>query len=234
MQTSTIRMQPVKLPVREDLNIEPIKPEQPSKPKIKSVEIPKSELNENKKISVEIIRSSYDALVRGVARFVEKFIDNKILRVLYRLGTESIRKVSEISLINYFGNKETNKQDYITALLRAFEHVPATSFIEPNLFESKLQRILAGFGNMAVRFATRFGFYKVNAINFEELGLKNSLDEFLSRAVLRAVYVDSTNPIVGIGVRVLEQLFINLNLHIVKPLSRLFPNFSNLFVKKTI
>ena len=135
-------------------------------------------------------------------------------------------------MLNYLDNKKTSKKDYITSLLRAFEHVPATSFIEPNLFEGKFQRILAGFGNMAVRFAARLGFYKVNAISHEDLGLKNTLDEFLGRSVLRAVYVDSTNPIIGIGVRVLEQLLINLNLHVVKPLNRLFPNVHEFFAKK--
>ncbi|MBI3590327.1 MAG: hypothetical protein HY094_02975 [Candidatus Melainabacteria bacterium] len=162
-----------------------------------------------------------DAVLRGPVRFVEKFIDNQFLRVLYRLATESVRKTSEVLLVNFLENKKTTKKDVVPALVRALEHVPATAIVEPNLFESGFQRLLAGFGNMTLRFITRFGFCQAGVIKRGELGEKNLPDEFLSRSLFRTIFVNSDNPALGIGVRILEQALINLNLHVMKPLNRL-------------
>lgn len=180
---------------------------------------------------VTAVRCLFDATVRGFVRFAEKFIDDKFLRVSYRLATETARKMSESSFVNVLQGQKVTKKDLSTAFTRSLEHIPATSLIEPNLFEGSVPRMLAGLGNMALRFASRFGFYKVNAIDHKELGTKNLFDDLLSRSVLRSVYVDSPNNFIGIGARILEQLLININLHLVKPISRLFPASGELIDK---
>ena len=176
-----------------------------------------------------VIKCLADAAVRGPLRYLERFINNEFLRVLfYRPLTESARKILEIALGNYLENKETTKKDFVTAVIRALEHVPATAIIEPNFFESAVPRVFAGLGNMGLRFVSRLGFYGVGAIDKEGLGLNHLLDDFLSRSAIRLVRSISNNPLV----LVVEQALINLNLHIVKPLGRSFPGFPDLFEAK--
>ena len=180
----------------------------------------------------QVLRSLYDATVRGFVRYAEKFIDNKLLRILYRLPTEAARKISELAIVNILEKRAVTSKEVITGFIRALEHIPATTLFEPNLFEGHIPRVLAGFGNALIRIATRTGFCITGAIERQDLSEKGFLDEAVSRSLLRAVYVDSSSPVISIGVRILEQALINFNLHIVKPLNRLFPNFNDLFVKK--
>ena len=49
------------------------------------------------------------------------------------------------------------------------------------------------------------------------------LNELFSRSLFRAVYVSSDNPLISMGSRIAEQSLINLNLHVFKPISSLFP-----------
>ncbi len=175
----------------------------------------------------QIARSVFDSLLRGPFRYFEKLIENKPLRILYRLVSESARKISESAFVKMLSNEKFTKQDLKGSFFRALEHIPATVVIEPNLFEGAIPRMLAGLGNMAVRLATRFGFYKVNAISHEELNERNVFDELASRAGYRAIntlteYLPD-NAAAGIGTRILEQLLINLHLHVFKPINRLLP-----------
>lgn len=195
--------------------------------------IPKPVINKIGEVEKGISRSIFDSVFRGIIRYFESFFDSQPLRVLYRLGSEILRKNSEIAFLNMLDKKKTlSLDDFVNGSIRALEHVPATAFIEPSLFEGSIPRILAGLGNMALRFASRFGFYKVKAMPREALGEKNLLDEFASRSLARVVPVNFDNPAGGIGMRILEQLAIDLNLHVFKPFSRLFPDFAD-FVNKS-
>lgn len=183
-----------------------------------------------------IARSIFDSIFRGVIRYFESLINNQPLRVLYRLVSELGRKTSEIAFLNVLDKKKAlSKSDLINGVLRALEHVPATTIIEPSFFEGSIPRVLAGLGNMAVRFASRYGFYKINSnsISRETLGEKNLMDEFVSRSLARVIPVNFDNPIGGISMRILEQLAIDLNLHVLKPLSKLFPQIGD-FTNKSL
>jgi len=183
-------------------------------------------------LSKDIARSVFDSVLRGPLRYFESFIESQLLRVLYRLVTELARKTSELAFMNVLDKKKVfSMKDFIDGSVRALEHVPATVMVEPNLFDSTIPRVLAGIGNMAVRFVTRFGFYATKSIDRDALGEKNMLDEFTSRSLFRVVYTNSDNLVIAIGTRILEQLLINLNLHVFKPLGRLFPQFANFFNK---
>ena len=179
-----------------------------------------------------IVRSVFDSTFRGIIRYFESFFDNQFLRVLYRLGSETARKTSEIAFLNVLDKKKIfSLNDFKNGSMRALEHIPATAIVEPSLFEGSIPRVLAGLGNMTLRFASRFGFYKINSTSREVLGEKNLLDEFTSRSLARVIPVNFESPGAGIGMRILEQLVIDLNLHVFKPLSRLFPQFAD-FVSK--
>ncbi len=169
-----------------------------------------------------VARSIFDSTFRGVVRYFESSIANQPLRVLYRLGTESARKTSEIAFLNVLDKKPVlSLNDLKNGSMRALEHVPATAIIEPSFYEGSIPRILAGLGNMTMRFASRVGLSEVNPTSRESLFEKNVLDEFASRSLFRIIPVNFDNPISGIGMRILEQLGIDLNLHVVKPFSRL-------------
>ena len=177
-------------------------------------------------------RSVFDSVFRGVIRYFESLIDSQPLRVLYRLRSETARKTSEIAFINVLDKKKIfSLNDFKNGSMRALEHIPATAIVEPSLFEGSIPRVLAGLGNMTLRFASRYGFYKINSTSREVLGEKNLLDEFTSRSLARVIPVNFDSPSAGIGMRILEQLVIDLNLHVFKPLSRLFPQFAY-FVSK--
>ncbi len=183
-----------------------------------------------------VARSLFDSVFRGVIRYFESFFDSQLLRVLYRLGTETLRKSSEIAFLNVLDKKKSfSLNDFVNGTKRALEHIPATAIIEPSFFEGSIPRVLAGLGNMAIRFASRYGLYKIssNSTSRETLGEKNLLDEFAGRSLARVIPVNFDNPVGGIGMRILEQLTIDLNLHVFKPLSRLFPGFADLFNRHT-
>ena len=168
-----------------------------------------------------VARSVFDSVFRGVIRYFESFIDNQPLRVLYRLGSETVRKTSEIAFLNVLDNKKAlSSDDFVNGSMRALEHI-ATLFIEPSSFTGPIAKTLAGIGNMAVRLLARLGLSKVKPTSSEALNEKNILDEFVSRSLPRAIPVNFDNPIAGIGMRIVEQLAINLNLHVLKPISRL-------------
>ena len=182
-----------------------------------------------------VVRSIFDSVFRGIIRYFESFINSQPLRILYRLVSELGRKTSELAFLNVLDKKKAlSLDDFVNGLKRALEHVPATAIIEPSFFEGSIPRVLAGLGNMALRFAGRYGLYKINpgSASREALGEKNLLDEFASRSLARIIPVNFDNPIGGIGMRILEQLTIDLNLHVLKPLSRLLPQFAD-FVNKS-
>lgn len=184
-------------------------------------------------VEKSVVRSLFDSTFRGVIRYFENSIDSQPLRVLYRFGTESARKISEIAFVNGLDGKEVmSLNDFKNGSLRALEHVPATAIIEPGFYEGTIPRVLAGLGNITVRLASRFGLYKMNVTSPEALGEKHIMDEFASRSLLRAIPVNFDSPIAGIGMRTVEQLAIDLNLHVFKPFGRLFPQFAG-FVDKS-
>ena len=232
MEPLKVRIQPAPVVTRSSRPQEkPVAPPKPSNGETKVIKAPKESEPAVKKIGdIEkgVARSVFDSVFRGVIRYFESLIDSQPLRVLYRVGTESVRKTSEIAFLNVLDNKKTlSLNDLARGSMRALEHLPATVAVEPSFFEGSIPRALAGLGNMAVRFAARFGFYKINATSREALGEKNLLDEFTSRSLARVIPVNFDNPTAGIGMRILEQLAIDLNLHVFKPLSRLFPQFGN-------
>ena len=236
MERVALRTQPVEpqlVPPKPQEKL--VVPPSPTSSETKIIETPKESKIAAKKIGdIEkgVARSVFDSVFRGVIRYFESLIDSQPLRVLYRLGTESVRKTSEIAFLNVLDNKKTlSFSDLARGATRALEHLPATVAVEPSFFEGSIPRALAGLGNMAVRFAARFGFYKINATSREALGEKNLLDEFTSRSLARVIPVNFDNPTAGIGMRILEQLVIDLNLHVVKPLNRLFPRVGD-FVSK--
>lgn len=197
-------------------------------------EIKKTEISQNKNnIFHQTIRSTIDAIARSILRTPEEFIKNQYVRVLYRLASEALRKTGEVFLVGFLNKEKVTNEKIKEGLTRALEHVPATTIVEPNLFEDHFQRISAGLGNIALRFLTRFAFYKTGAINKQAIGMGNVLDDFFARTLFRGVYLNSMNMATRITGRFLEQLFINLDLHVFKFASKLFPKFQNLFEGKT-
>lgn len=178
-----------------------------------------------------IARSIFDSIFRGVIRYGESLINNPLVRVPYRLGTETARKTSEIAFLNILNQKKAfSLDDLEKGAMRTLEHGPVSLLKAPGLYESAFVRPLAGLGDMTIRFASRFVLSEVNPTSSEALNEKNIFDEFLSRSLFRIIPVNFENPFAGIGMRALEQLGIDLNLHVVKPFSRLFPG-SNNFLK---
>ncbi len=164
------------------------------------------------------ISSLIDAAGRGVFRFLEP--DNKY-RPLYRLGTEFIRKGTEGSVINSLESKKITKEVWTTGLKRAFENAAATIVLEPNLSDSRFKRVLMGLGNMLIRFGARIGLFALNVIDSDELGINDLHEQLFARGFGRIVYTSSTNPVLGIGVRAIEQALINFSLHTFKPVNKL-------------
>lgn len=185
----------------------------------------------------QVYRSIFDAAVRSPLRQIEKSIENPLLRGAYRFVSEVGRKSSEAAFVNNMkGDANFTKDDFVRSLTRAAEHVPATLAIDSNHlveyasffekfvpFEQAIPKVFAGFGNIGIRLATRVGLYKTGSVDRDGLREKGMLDELISRSLFRALNVTSDNPFMSMGSRVVEQSLINLNLHVFKPVSRLFP-----------
>ena len=181
----------------------------PSKPFLKpsqqSQAAPNS--NSNPTENIQIFRIIADAIYRGGVRTLEEFTPGfRYTRPL----TEFVRYLGIESIENFIKDEKVGKEILLNSARKAFENSLATVFIEPNRFNSKLARIGAGFANMVVRFLGRVGLVVLNFVNPEEATLKNLPFELAGRSLFRGIYLNTLNPLIGVGIRTLEQLGINL------------------------
>jgi hypothetical protein len=186
--------------------------------------------NADKEVEKNLARSVVDAfLLRAAPRLLETYISNPVLRAGYRFVTEIGRKNIESVFVNYLERKPFTAKDFKIGLSRAFEHVPATLVLEPNTFNSPVLKILAGLGNMGVRFAARLGLPKADVAN--PVAPNGVMNDFFSRSVFRIFSINSDNSLIGFLSRGFEQLFINLDLHVFKSCERAFPNTAKTITK---
>ncbi len=155
---------------------------------------------------VDIIRLFSDAIVRSLIRIPEGSIDG-FSRLLYRGGTESLRKTIEIPLFKLAKGQKIEKKDWVDVSTRALENTLGSTFFEPNNYTNLFAKAASGFGNMLVRFAGRTALFSVNVIDAGQLNTKKLVNELFNRSAFRALSSE------GFASRLLEQSAINLGLN---------------------
>ena len=189
---------------------------------------PPSQENKESKSGLISLPGVLDSFIRGLARYVETIaFNNPLIRIPFRFVTELLRFGTSGSLQNVIENKKVNKKIWIESAKKAFVTSCASGLIDSNRFDNRFFRVGAGFANMLIRFAANITLVALNFMDPKEIKVGNLLDEFVSRSALRAIYVDSTNPFIGIGIRTLEQLGINTFLEKLPIKSYLLPRLKN-------
>ena len=159
------------------------------------------------------LSSILDSLLRGVGRYIETFINNYFVRLLFRFATENVRYGSSRSLQKMLAkenlDKETWKEILTVGFKKSLEIAIGTGIIDPNRQKTRLVRMGTGFLNQVARTAVRAVMLWTKVLNKNQFSLKTLVDEFLARTICRFLYIDSDNPILGIGWRTVEQLGIN-------------------------
>lgn len=163
---------------------------------------------------LDVSKMTIDALLRGIFRFAETFITNPVTRIGFRAVSETTRKSAELIGFKALRGEEVTKADWTKTAVRILENTAGSAVFEPNQYTNRLVRVGVGLANMVVRFATRAGLYAVKVIDTGALGLDHVTDELFGRSVLRAIFADTNNPVIGIGTRFLEQLGINATVHV--------------------
>lgn len=171
-----------------------------------------------------------DAVYRGIVRTGEvAFPHLRFGRPL----TEFVRYFGADSIEKSLKKEKVTNQVWSNSIRRALENSLATVLFEPNKFENRGARIFIGFLNNLVRFAARVALVVLSFINPEDINPSDFLDESLSRTFPRGLYLDTTNPLIGAGVRTVEQLVINSGLRwkpaqkFVEKILPKFPKLSN-------
>lgn len=163
---------------------------------------------------LDISKMTIDALLRGIFRFTETFITNPVTRIGFRAVSETTRKSAELIGFKALKGETVTKADWTKTAVRILENTAGSAVFEPNQYTNRLVRVGVGLANMIVRFATRAGLYAAKIIDTGALGLDHVTDELFGRSVLRAIFADTNNPVIGIGTRFLEQLGINATVHV--------------------
>ena len=160
--------------------------------------------------------SVVDAAIRATGRYIEvsTMKENPILRLPFRYISETIRyglsRLVQNKLVNDVKEKiKTAKEIWVEGLQKAIEITVGSGFVEPNLFDERLQRVGAGFLNTIIRLVARGGMVLSKMANKENLNLKKLLDEFIARTCARLIYFDTDQAPIRLGLLTLEQLFIN-------------------------
>lgn len=153
--------------------------------------------------------SILDSFLRGVGRYWETKIENYFTRIGFRFLTENLRYSSSRILLNYF-QKQKNSLDLLwIGLRKSLEITLGTAIVDPNREAERLRRMTSGFSNMVARLGSRAGLVGLNLLPENQFSYKTLPDEFLGRTICRALYIDSDNPLLGIGCRTVEQFAIN-------------------------
>ena len=153
----------------------------------------------------------YDASIRGVMRYFEtsKF-SGSLMRIPFRAVSELLRHGTGASLDQIVKDGKVTKAVLFPAARRALENTLATAIIDPNNLNSgRVMRMVAGFANMVVRLAARILLTALDIGDPGDLDMELLGDELIGRTLPRAICTDKINPIIGIGVRAIEQLGIN-------------------------
>lgn len=153
--------------------------------------------------------SILDSLIRGIGRFYETKIENYFNRIGFRFITENIRYSSSRIMLNLFQKQAIGLDILATGLKKSLEIAIGTAIVDPNREAEHLKRISSGFANMIARLGTRVGLVGLKILDKSQFSFKTLVDEFVSRTICRVLYIDSENPIIGIGCRTLEQFAIN-------------------------
>ena len=156
------------------------------------------------------LTSIVDSVLRALGRFLESsFMKEKlIVRLPFRYISETIR-YGVSRMIQNIKEKKPIQDLWITGLKKSIEITFGSGFIEPNLFDERLQRVGAGFLNTIVRLIGRGGLVLSKVLSKENFNLKILLDEFVARTSARLIYFDTDNSMLRMGALTLEQLFIN-------------------------
>lgn len=213
MQSSALKIQTAIRPAPTSATkavIEP-SPQKAYQPRARVQEIQKPKNTFN---YLDASKMTLDALLRGIFRFAETFITNPVARIGFRAVSESNRKLVELVGFKALKGEKITNSDWRKAIVRVLENTAGSAVFEPNKYTNRLVRIGVGLANMGVRFATRAGLYAMKAIDEGALGLDHISDEIFGRSILRAIFADTNNPIIGIGARFLEQLGINATVHV--------------------
>lgn len=176
----------------------------------------------------------YDAGFRGVMRYLEasKFSDT-VLRIPFRAVSEFLRHSTGASLDLIVNKEKITKKVLFPAIRRSLENAVGTTIIDPNTLGSgKVVRMTAGFANMVIRLATRVLLAALDIVEPGELDMESLGDELVGRTLPRAICSSTMNPIIGIGVRVVEQLGINELTHL-SPIQKVKRLVSNKISKTT-
>lgn len=150
-----------------------------------------------------------DSVYRGIVRTGE------VMFPQLRFGrplTEFVRYFGVGSIEKSIKKEKVTNQVWSSSVRRTLENSLATVLFEPNKFENRGARIFIGFLNNLVRFAARMILVIFEFVNPEDINPSDFLDESLSRTFPRGLYMDTTNPLIGAGVRTVEQLVINSGL----------------------
>ena len=160
--------------------------------------------------------SIVDAGIRALGRYIEisSMRESPLIRLPFRYGSETVRyglsRLVKRSLAEDIKEKvKAAKEIWIEGLKKSIEITVGSGFIEPNLFDERLQRVGAGFLNTIVRLVPRGALVFSNFLDKENLNLKKLLDEFIARTSARLIYADTENAPLRVGLLTLEQLFIN-------------------------
>ena len=153
--------------------------------------------------------SIWDSLLRGIGRYYETKIDDYFLRIGFRFLTENIRYVTSRGLLNLFQKQKIGLDLLTIGFKKSLEISLGTAIVDPNREPERLKRMGSGFFNMVARLGSRVGLVGLNILDKKQFSYKILADEFLSRTLCRALYIDSENPFWGIGCRTVEQFAIN-------------------------
>lgn len=173
------------------------------------------------------IQMVLDAIFRGAVRTAETAAP------WLRFGrplTEFVRYFGIGSINKVISKEKVTRTDSARSIRRALENSLATVVIEPNNFNSRVARIFVGFLNNLVRFTVRVALVFFNFVSPEEVNISDLMEESLSRAFPRALFLDTSNPLFGTAVRTGEQIFINLGLRL-KPAEKLVNKLRSSFYK---
>lgn len=166
----------------------------------------------------------FDAVFRGLVRYLESTsFNDSIVRLPFRFITETARYGTGMTMGKLIEGKKIDKEIWLTGLRKALENTAATVIFEPNKFNNRFVRMGVGFANMFVRFAARVGLVALNFVTPQEAEIENIADEFLGRSLLRGIYIDSEEPLLGIAGRTVEQLGINAVLATLPIKNRVIP-----------
>lgn len=176
-----------------------------------------------------VLQNLVDSSIRAAGRQAEATVEmingNPLIRLPFRFFTEVTRNGTSASLQGIFENKRITKAVWLGGAKKALENTAATAFFEPNKFKNGFIRIGAGFTNMLIRFASRFGLMILEVISPEEMNLDMAPDEFISRSLGRVIMPFSDSPIVGITSRFLEQVLINFGIEKLFVKNHVLPRF---------